>query len=62
MRRERQCDFFTVKPVYNDHPSDQKIVAVVDKWSLLRDYLYNKSSKYGLGIVVVKDRWLLTQV
>ncbi len=51
---ERQCDFFTVKPVYNDHPWDQKIVAVVDKWSLFRGYLCNKSSKYGLGIVVVK--------
>jgi len=24
----------TVKPVYNDHPRDPKIVAVVDRWSL----------------------------
>ena len=26
----------TVKPVYNDHPWDPKIVAVVDRWSLFR--------------------------
>ena len=25
----------TVKPVYNDHPRDPKLVAVVDRWSLL---------------------------
>jgi len=25
-----------VKPVYNDHPRDPKIVAVVDNWSLFR--------------------------
>ncbi len=24
----------TVKPEYNDHPRDSKIVAVVDRWSL----------------------------
>jgi hypothetical protein len=28
---------YTVKPVYNDHPWDSKIVAVVDRWSLFRD-------------------------
>ena len=26
----------TVKPVYNDHPWDSKIVAVVDRWLLFR--------------------------
>jgi len=26
----------TVKPVYNDHPRDQKFLAVVDRWSLFR--------------------------
>jgi len=26
--------FFTVKPVYNDHPLKPKFVAVVDWWSL----------------------------
>ena len=26
----------TVKPVYNDHPWDPKMVAVVDRWSLFR--------------------------
>ncbi len=25
---------YTVKPVYNGHPSDPKILAVVDKWLL----------------------------
>jgi hypothetical protein len=25
----------TVKPVFNDHPWDPKILAVVDRWSLL---------------------------
>ncbi len=28
----------TVKPVYNDHPWDPKIVAVGDKWSLFRSH------------------------
>ncbi len=32
----------TFKPVYNDHPWDPKIVAVVDKWSLFRGYLSKK--------------------
>ncbi len=27
----------TVKPVYNGHPWDPKIVAVVDRWSLFVD-------------------------
>ena len=26
----------TVKPVYNDHPRDPKVVTVVDRWSLFR--------------------------
>ncbi len=32
--------------VYNDHPWDPKIVAVVDKWSLFRGHLHNK---FGTG-------------
>ncbi len=36
---------YTVKPVYNDHPWDPKIVAVVDTWLLFRDYLSSIRSK-----------------
>ncbi len=35
----------TVKLVYNDHRWDPKIVAVIDRWSLFRGHLCNKSSK-----------------
>ncbi len=35
----------TVKLVYNDHYWDSKIVAVVDRWSLFKGNLCNKSSK-----------------
>jgi len=49
----------TVKPVYNDHPRDPKIVAVVDRWSLFRGHLCSKSLKWDLKIVVVIDRWSL---
>ncbi len=42
-----------VKPVYNERrPWDPKIVAVVDKWSLL----FNKSEKRDSKVVVVVDR------
>jgi hypothetical protein len=33
----------TVKPVYNYHYWDPKIVSVVNSWSLFRGYLRNKS-------------------
>ncbi len=36
----------TVKPVYNDHNRDPKIVAVVGRWSLFRGRLCNKGSKW----------------
>ncbi len=49
----------TVKPVYNDHPRDPKIVAVVDRWSLFGCHLCNKRSNWDLKIVVVVDRWSL---
>ena len=49
----------TVKLVYNDHPRDPKIVAVVDRWSLFRGHLCNKSSEWDLKMVVVVDRWSL---
>ena len=59
----------TVKPVYNDHHWDPKIVAVVDRWSLFRDHLCNKSSEWGLingggryRQVVAIRRWSLVLV
>ena len=51
--------YSTVKPVYNDHPWDPKIVAVVDRWSLFRGPLWYKSSKWDHKIVAVVDRWSL---
>ena len=32
----------TVKPVYNNHPWDPKIVVVVDEWPLFKSSLYYK--------------------
>ena len=49
----------TVKPVYNDHPWDPKIVAVVDRWSLFKGRLYSKSPIWDLKMVIVIDRWSL---
>ena len=46
----------TVKPVYNDHPRDPKIVAVVDRWSLFRAHLCNKISKWDPKKVVFEGR------
>jgi hypothetical protein len=44
------------KYVYNDHPWDPKIVAVVDRWSLFRDNSCYKSYQWDLIMVVVIDR------
>jgi hypothetical protein len=49
----------TIKPVYNDHPRDPKIVVVVDRWSLFRGHLCYKRSNWDLKIVAVVDRWSL---
>jgi hypothetical protein len=35
---------YLVIPVYNDHPHDPKIVAVVDRWSLFGGHLCYKRS------------------
>ncbi len=48
---------YTVKPVYNDHPWDPKILAVVDRWSLFRGHLCYKRSNMDLKTVAVVDRW-----
>ena len=50
---------YLVKPVYNDHPWDLKIVVVVDKWSLFEGHLCDQSLKRDLKIVVVVDGWSL---
>jgi hypothetical protein len=47
----------TVKPLYNDHPRDPKIVAVVDRWSLFGGHLFYKRSNWDLKTVAVVDRW-----
>ena len=58
----------TVKPLYNDHPQSPKIVAVVDGWSLFKDYLCYKRSNWDLDVVVIVGqvvaiwRWSLVQV
>ena len=49
----------TVKPLYNDHPWDPRVVAVVDRWSLFRCHLSNRNWKWGHKVVVVVDRWSL---
>ena len=48
-----------VKPVYNDHPWDPKIVAVVGRWSLFRGHICYKIQNWDLKMVVVEGRWLL---
>jgi len=47
----------TIKPVYNDHHWDPKIVAIVDRWLLFKGNLYSKSPIWDLKIVVVMNMW-----
>ncbi len=49
----------TVKPVYNGHPWDPKIVAVVDRWSLFRGSLYYKNDNWAFLMVAFVGRWPL---
>ena len=49
----------TIKDVYNDQTWDPKIVIIVDRWSLFRGHLRNKSLKYDFIIVFVIDTWSL---
>ncbi len=61
---------FKVKPVFNDHPWDSKIVAIVDRWSLFKGHFKNKYSNWDFKMLVAGrcrqmvaiQRWLLTQV
>ncbi len=39
-KRNKRNKRHTVKPVYNGHPWDPKIEAVVDRWPLFRGSLY----------------------
>ena len=46
----------TVKPVYNGHPWDPKILAVVDKWPLFRGFSIKIAIEFdlaGLRLTVV---------
>jgi len=53
---------YSQKLVYNDHPWDPKIVAVVDRWSLFIGNLCSKSPKWDHKMVVAIRRWSLAQV
>ncbi len=50
---------YTLKPLYNYHPWDPKVVSVVERWSLFRGHLCNKSFTWDLEMVVILDRWSL---
>ncbi len=50
---------YTVKPVYNSHPWDPKIEAVVDRWSLFRGSLYYTVCNWDHKIEAVVARWPL---
>ena len=54
--------FRIVKPVYNDHPWDPKVVAVVDRWLLFRGHLSDKKLKRDPTMMVFVGKWSLTQV
>jgi hypothetical protein len=45
--------------MYNDHPQDPNIVAVVERWSLFGGHLCYKRSNWDLIIVAVVDNWSL---
>ena len=51
----------TVKPVYNGHPCDPRIVTVVQRWPLFRGFSIKIAIKFdfaGLRLAVV-GRWAL---
>ena len=49
----------TVNPVYSDHPRDPNIVAVVNRWSLIRGSLCYTHWNHNPNIVVVVNKWSL---
>ncbi len=56
---DKESITYTVKPVYNDHHRDPKIVAAVDRWLLFGGHLCYIRSNWDFKIVVVLDRWSL---
>jgi hypothetical protein len=54
--KESKYKNFTVKPVFNDHPGDPKIVAVVERLLLFRGHLYYTNLKRDPKKVAVIDR------
>jgi hypothetical protein len=46
----------TVKPVYNGHPRDPKILAVVQRWPVFGSFSIKIGIKISLDVV---DRWPL---
>jgi hypothetical protein len=49
----------TVKPVYNNHPWDPKIVAVVDRGLLFSCSLIYKNRNWAFEMVAFIGRWPL---
>jgi hypothetical protein len=56
--RSVSSNCYVVKSVYNDHPRDLKIMAVVYMWWFFRGHFCDKGSKWDL----VVDRWSLAQI
>ncbi len=48
---------YIVKPVYNDHTLNPKLVAFIDRWSLYGGLLCTKSAKWDSSTLIVIDRW-----
>jgi hypothetical protein len=60
-QEERRFYQSTVKPVYNGHPWDPEIVAVLHRWLLFRRFSIKSAFKFdlaGLRLAVV-GRWPL---
>jgi hypothetical protein len=58
-KKNVSIDLSTVKPVYNGHPRDPKILAVVQRWPVFGGF----SIKIGIKIILaVVQRWPLVQV
>jgi hypothetical protein len=56
------CITSTVKPEYNDHPRDPEMWPLLTCGRCSEVLLYSKCDKRDAEIVVVVERWSLTQV
>ena len=58
---KHNSDMCTVKPVYNGHPWDPKILAVVDWWPLFRGFSIKIAIEFDLAELRLAfvGRWLL---